>query len=109
LGFPASSSGRRAVTSRHVEGGVSTTVRRGISLNFNQKTRQSHRNGRDFEEKNDLAALDTIISYRPMVNDFEFIQPFGGNRVLIDKGRNRKSNLNNNSCKKKKLYIRNLC
>jgi hypothetical protein len=26
-----------------------------------------------------------------MVNDFEFIQPFGGNRVPIDEGRNRKS------------------
>jgi hypothetical protein len=51
----------------------------------------SHRNGRDFERKNYLAALNTIISYQyqPMVNDFEFIQPFGGNRVPIDEGRNK--------------------
>jgi hypothetical protein len=44
-----SSSGGRAVTSRHtlhVEGGVSMVIRQSISLNF-----QSHRNGRDFEEK----------------------------------------------------------
>jgi hypothetical protein len=34
-----------------------------------------------------FAALNTIISYRPMVNDFGFIQPFGGNRVPIDEGR----------------------
>jgi hypothetical protein len=34
-----------------------------------------------------LAALNTIISYRPMVKDFEFIQPFGGNRVPNDDGR----------------------
>jgi hypothetical protein len=26
-----------------------------------------------------------------MVNDFELIQPFGGNRVPIDEGRKRKS------------------
>jgi hypothetical protein len=32
-------------------------------------------------------ARNTIISYRPMVDDFEFIQPFGGNRVPIDEGR----------------------
>jgi hypothetical protein len=49
--------------------------------------RKSHRNHRDFEEKNNLAALNTIISYGPMVNDLEFIQPFGGNRVPIDEGR----------------------
>jgi hypothetical protein len=47
-----------------------------------------NRNGRDFE-KNYLAALNTIISYRPMVNNFEFIQPFGGNRVPIDEGRKK--------------------
>jgi hypothetical protein len=47
--------------------------------------------GMDFEENNNLAARNTIISYRPMVNDFEFIQPFGGNRVPIDEGRNRKA------------------
>jgi hypothetical protein len=48
----------------------------------------SHRNGRD-SKKNYLALveLNTIISYRPMVNDFEFIQLFGGNRVPIDEGR----------------------
>jgi hypothetical protein len=40
-------------------------------------------------KKNDLAALNTIISYQPMVNDFEFIQPFGGNRVPIDEGRKK--------------------
>jgi hypothetical protein len=40
-------------------------------------------------KKNYLAALNTIISYRPMVNDFEFIQPFGGNRVPIDEGRKK--------------------
>jgi hypothetical protein len=33
------------------------------------------------------ATQNTIISYRPMVNDFEFIQPFGGNHVPIDEGR----------------------
>jgi hypothetical protein len=39
-------------------------------------------------KKNYLAALNTIISYDgPMVNDFELIQPFGGNRVPIDEGR----------------------
>jgi hypothetical protein len=38
---------------------------------------------------NYLAALNTIISYRRMVNDFEFIQPFGGNRVPIE-GRKKK-------------------
>jgi hypothetical protein len=38
-------------------------------------------------KKNYVAALNTIISYRPMVNDFEFIQPFGGNCVPIDEGR----------------------
>jgi hypothetical protein len=31
----------------------------------------------DFE-KNDLAALNTIVSYGAMVNYFELIQPFGG-------------------------------
>jgi hypothetical protein len=69
--------------------GVSTAVKRAISQNFGQKTCQTHRNGWDFEEKNNLAALNTIISYRSMqmVNDFEFIQPFGGNRVPIDLGR----------------------
>jgi hypothetical protein len=36
---------------------------------------------------NSLAALDTIISYGPMVNDFELIQPFGGNPVPIDEGK----------------------
>jgi hypothetical protein len=46
----------------------------------------SHQNGRDFEKKY-FAALNTIIIYGPMVNDFELIQPFGGNRVPIDEGR----------------------
>jgi hypothetical protein len=32
-------------------------------------------------KKNYLAALNTIISYGAMVNNFEFIQLFGGNRV----------------------------
>jgi hypothetical protein len=67
------------------EGGECMAVRRAISLNFDKKMYQSHRNGRDFE--NYLAARTTIISYRPMVNDFEFIQLFGGIRVPIDEGR----------------------
>jgi hypothetical protein len=50
--------------------------------------RQSHRNGRDLE-KNYLAALNTIISNRPIVNDFEFTQPFGGKRVPIDEGQKK--------------------
>jgi hypothetical protein len=29
-----------------------------------------------------------------MVNDFEFIQPFGGNRVPIDEGRKKKPERN---------------
>jgi hypothetical protein len=38
-------------------------------------------------KKNYLAARNTILSYRPMVNDFEFIQLFGGKLVPIDEGR----------------------
>jgi hypothetical protein len=41
-------------------------------------------------KKHYLAALNTIVSYRPMVNDFEFIQSFGGNRVPIDEGGKKK-------------------
>jgi hypothetical protein len=43
-------------------------------------------------QKNHLAALNTIISHRPMVNDFEFIQPFGWIRIIIAWGRKSQNN-----------------
>jgi hypothetical protein len=64
---------------------VSTAVRRAISLNIDQKTRQVIEMV-GILKKNYHAALNTTINYGPMVNDFEFIQPFGGNRVPIDEG-----------------------
>jgi hypothetical protein len=47
-------------------------------------------------KKHYLAALNTIISYGAMVNDFEFIQPFGGNHVPIDEGRKSQKEIPSN-------------